>query len=469
MSQQQPLVHEDDWSDKVNLRRHLLRLFSWWREIILSSILVVVVGFVVTQGQRYVFPKYTAENLVLIVSKTSELQNLSAVTSRQAAMLGLVHNGKIASAVLRRLSGQLDEAERNMPWLLKAVSARLATPQSRQNLSDLIRIAATANSPEKALAIASTWSEEYVREANLAWIASGERHDSVMQGISRIVDDYALAQSELKEHITRNEADRIKRQIGEKTLEIEEVAKTLRSSRTDIFNRWRLLHGLLMDARGLHEQIGSAGETGVRSNGLAILLLKTQASTYAADYSSWEFAFDSLNMMHDNVADQKADVDAFIQMLQSQIRRIEAKIVDLSDGPSPDGTSALPGLALAEGLASQHISKLENDLQKMQRRMEEVETERRRLLANRDRMEKAMVDLEDESVEMVVEDAAAHLTLRTVSEAALVYPLPVSLLKSLVVLTVIGIFGFFAAAGSALFLDSLGMRPFLARRSASRD
>ncbi len=468
-SPQRPLrPRESAWPDKIDLRRHLIRLFSWWREFSLVFVLVTALTFAISWSYQHLLsPSYTAIATVLIVSKTSELEGLPAITSRQAAMLGLVYNGKVATAVLKRIGGQLDAEERNMTWLMSSVSAYLSGAQSRQNLSDLISIKVTADSPEKALSIADTWGEEYVREVNLVWISSRERHSAVMQGITRILDEYTLAQSKLKEHITRNEINRIDRQIEEKTQEIEEVAETQRLSRTDIFNRWRLLHGLLNDARGLRKQIRSADETGVRSNGLAILLLKTRAFTYSASgYDNWEFAFDDLDAMHDNVADQRADVDAFIQMLQSQIQQIEAEIANFSDGLSGNGNSELSGLALAEGLFSQRISKLENDLQEMQRRKEEVSTERRRLAGNRDRLEEALVNLENESVEMVVEDAAANLTLRMASNAVLTPDMKAIALLIYAILA--GVFGLIVAMGGALFLDSLGVRPFLTLRVASR-
>ncbi len=456
----QPSPHrsEEDWPDKIDLHRHLLVPLSWWREIVLAGVLLTTVSPAIIT----LMSQHTAVATVIIIPETSKLRGLPAFTSRQAAMVGLVYHGQVAAAVLRRLGGQLREEERSVSWLMSTVSAELAEAQNRNNLSDMVRIKVTADSPEKARTIAGLWAEEYVREANLLQYAPEQQRRAIKEELSETLDAYTVAQAELEAHVARNEFNRMGRRIREKIREIQEIAEVRRIAQTDLYSRRQTLYRILADAQGLREQIEAGGEAGVKSNGLAILLLKASAFAYATgSHAGWEFALDDLGAMHANVTHQRTDVEAFIQALQSQIERVTAAINTPSES-RPDNESVL-GLTLSGELISQRISKLETDLQALRLAGEAANAERSRLVSKRDLLEDTLASLEGKAAEISIETASADQRFRLGSPAVVNRnTVPVFLL---VILS--GIIGLIGAIFGAFFLDFMGVRPFLARRKAA--
>ena len=455
---------EEDWPDTIDLRRHLLVPLAWWREIILTSVLAAAVSFVMIVVYWIVLPSYTAVSTVVTIPESSELRGLPAFASRQAAMVGLVYHGKVAAAVLERLGGQLSEKERNVSWLISAVSAELAESQNRQNLSDLVRISATADSPEKARAIANAWAERYVLEANLLYNTSLDQREEVEQELSETLDAYRAAQTKLEEHAARNEVNRMNRRIEEKVAEIAAIAAVQRLTQTDLYGRWRVLRGLLIDAQGLREQIEVGGEASVKSNGLAVLLLKASAFAFFTDKpAGWEFVLDDLDAMHANVAVQRADVEALVQALHSQIERVTAAINPPPESRSDNGS--VSGLTGNDELVSQRILNLENDLQTLQRIREAAAAEHVLLNSKRGLLRGALTSLERKAAEINIEAASADRRFRLGSPAVVL----LTDIKLVIALIIIGgLIGLVGAIFGTFFLDSIEVRPFLARREASQ-
>ena len=367
---------EEDWQDAgTDWLKHALVLIAWWREIVLVSVLAAAVGLAIASIDRSIRPAYTASAMVTImplttsVSVTEEIQTvgrqtagLSDVFARQAALLGLIHNGDIARAALRRMGERLNEDE-DLGWLIgDAISGGLVESANRDNVSDLIRIEATTRSPETAQELANIWAEEYVSRVNLLWRTSGTLEALVDVELENARDTYMRAQKDLERHIARDEASRLERRILEKTAVIEslmdaralaiearglalsrihEADKRVQKARIDTFNLGidsvvftlsdsyasrRELIRLLEDAQGLRDQIESGGEASGRSNGLAIVLLKVQAFASFADTGNLELRLDDLNTMHGSPAQQQTDVEALIRTLEDRIERLDAAI-----------------------------------------------------------------------------------------------------------------------------------------------
>ena len=518
---------EEDWQDAgTDWRKHALVLIAWWREIVLVSVLAAAAGLAIVSIDRIIRPAYTASAMVTImplttsVSVTEEIQTvgrqtagLSDVFARQAALLGLIHNGDIARVALRRMGERLNEDE-DLNWLIgDAISGGLVESANRDNVSDLIRIEATTRSPETAQELANVWAEEYVSQVNLLWRTSGTLEALVDVELENARDTYMRAQKDLERHIARDEASRLERRILEKTAVIESLMR-VQKARIDTFNLgidfavWTLsdsyasrreLIRLLEDAQGLRDQIESGGEASGRSNGLAIVLLKAQAFASFADTGNLELRLDDLNTMHGSPAQQQTDVEALIRTLEDRIERLDAAIAIQSrrlssragyvlagaEGagePIDPGEDMLAGSVSSKGDAAQTqvlrdllaledesptplISSLENDIQTLRAAKEAMDAERTRLAGKRDLLLNSLKILQSRAAELDLEAAAFTEKVRLASPAVTARRGGIDFFLATVLA---GIVGLAAAVFFAIFLANfMGLQPFLAWRKTA--
>ncbi len=393
-------TNEKVWQDNgFDLSRYLLILLTWWREIIFVSVLAAAGGLVMNGVYQTLWPRYTASAMVTIIptrtdiSITKEISNVdrqqtqATLSARQSALLGLVYNGEVARTVFRRVGGQLSEEERSMSWLLRdSITGELVESQNRDKVSDLIRIQATARSPETAQVIANAWAKEYVNHVSFLWQTDPELRKSIMTELANTQDRYQVAQQKLEQYISTNQTERLDREIQEKRKAIEKLSasrevfieartialsrvyeadKKVESAKVDSFNqkvesalsslagsyevRQKLIR-LLDDAQGLRDLIERGGEAGTQSNGLAILLLKAQTFASSTDWpESLELRIDNQNAMHESLAQQRADVDALIKTLQDRIERLRETIASQSESLSNGASHVAVDTGQADG------------------------------------------------------------------------------------------------------------------------
>ena len=357
----------------VDLRAYAFVLTAWWREIVLGAVSSAVGIAALVLAARVVFPTYetvvdvTVIRMATQVSMDQTLQTGGQQrdmggrdwTARRAALLGLVHNPDVAQTAAERLRGQLGEKEATADKLLRRIDAELVTigMLSIRNMSDLIRITARGDSPEKAVAIGDVWAEAYVNHVNRLY---QQVPDTLTASISTAVADaqqaYDTAQAELEAFVARSELDRLNRQITAKTDTLGSLQRLWRvnvdtqlmavekqhETAFQTVNEWfdsqfqelrtnydtrRKIGLLLADARGLRAQIESGGEASVASNGLAFLLLKTAA--YASSVKSataLEINVPDGGAVHVDAAQQLEDVNAIIGALEVRDQELAGDI-----------------------------------------------------------------------------------------------------------------------------------------------
>ncbi len=247
-------VATEAWvEDEIDLREYILVLARWWREIVAITLLTVVAAVLAVLLMRLVLPpEYEATAVVAIAPVRSQvtfeerfltlspedLQGLAAnQNARRQALLGLVKTGAVAQAVIDRLGDMLSEEERLPANLLEMVQAELAAQDNRRAESDLIQIQATADSPQKAAAIATAWAEEYVRHVNTLY---GQLPPDLVSSVEQQLDDaqqaYEQAQQELERFLAENRLDQLQRQIEEKRAVIENLYQSRQTALTSLVN-----------------------------------------------------------------------------------------------------------------------------------------------------------------------------------------------------------------------------------------
>ena len=515
----------DRHSDEVvNLERYALILAVWWREIVFGAFLFAIVGGAVALALSVALPKYETSADVAIIPTSSVISiddKFSAVgddrqlrrtsteegVARRAALIGLVHNGDVASKVIERLGNRLEEDRYIKAKLLEKISAGLVTigAVSRHNQSNLIRITASADSPEEAAMIADAWAEEYVITVNRVY----ERvpKDVIIRVRNQMMvaeEAYGEIQIELETHKLNNNVDELNRQIEMNDRSVENHKNIWYQTTTTLLNEkfnadiqsllWnytarRKLHGLLKDALSLREQIEYAGKADIPSNDLAIQLLKIQAYTMMSDVpQGLELALETNHSSYLGTVNHNEDVDAFIKSLEGRIRQIETDIAQQERGVSSyllDGgesgtnsshattsrtlkkaASPLSVLRYYVEFGDEPLRKLiegfEDNNRTLKSKLEKISAREANLIEERDRRRAALQALRNETIELQLTASAAPSQVRLASSA--VEPGKSSWPSPGLVAAITGAAWMPASVFTVLFLNALGIRPFLTRR-----
>ena len=486
-------THSDD---EVGLERYVFVLAAWWREITLGAFLIAAMGGAVGLALTVALPKYESSADVITIwanTKTSFREESSVVdqediSSRvdyqalRAALIGLIHSGKVAETVVERFSGLPEWGQFSAYDLLESISAKPVTTgfSSPQNQSDLIRITASAASPEHAAALANTWAEEYVTKTNQLYALSPNREalTTIRPEIEKAMEIYKNAQEEFEKFLAKEETYKLTHQITLNDRRIDEmmqinykISDTMKfkkaKAQLDFMERTydtRLrLEELVRNALGLRAQIERGGEGGVASNGLAIQLLKAQAyATMDRLPEDLEISFNNTLATHTNSMEQGVDVDAIISALRERIEVIDLAIAEQAEALSPQLLN-IGETTLEEEDLLRLIAKKEEENQLLRVRMETDRATKNELTKTRDLAQTAVNALQIEEAESRLRGSVSPLsTLRLVSPAVVreksSRPSPIFFaMVSGVTALPIEMFLVFLA-------DSLGILPFFSRR-----
>ena len=266
-----------DWvaDDEIDLRKYIGILIRWWREIVLLTLLAAVAGGLAVYALRLIStPVYEASSSVAIVRTFSDVsfdprfRTLSEDTAegatslgaaRRGALLGLVRSGAIAQIVIDELGDQLSPAEQTAARLLDQVEANLVTPASgRAGESDLIRIAATADSPQKATTIVNAWTRAYVDQVNAIYgQVSDEQVASIQNELMQAQTGYEQAQLALEGFIATSNAGNLARMVEDKASVVASLMRAKDAALTaaidDMIARRKRVAAAYLDAQADNE------------------------------------------------------------------------------------------------------------------------------------------------------------------------------------------------------------------------
>lgn len=500
---------------------HYLRVpFVWWREIILGPILVAVGGVALLLVIQVLLPRYESSTHVAVIPTSTRVALDETIRTgtpipgrsraheswaRQMALVGLVHSGSVARAVSERLRGQMEEDEIAAARLLTQIDAGLVTndmltAQGLKN-SDLIRITARSDSPEKAVILADVWGEEYTLHVNRLYQQAPE---SVISGIAaeerRAQEAYNVAQQNLEAFLATSRLSEFERRIEEKTIFLEvlkdlwrktaesrtaalmaereaEMAvsevqgESLRESLKQTLAIERSLFVSRENARALLDQIEASEGLGVASSWLPLLILKTDIYTQTAKLPrtlDLDVSNASAQMnAREQIKDLKALVDGVGRQLEVIRSLIAQQMEDLRNfqfrtvSPQSENGSAAEKLSLPSDMPE--IISLEGDIRLLNAQREDVERTFLDLVQNRDRLHSTLQSLQNESVELLLTTASATAQVRLASQAVIprdpAYPSPI-------LVALLGwILGLLATVCLAFFVNSIGGGPLLGKRN----
>jgi uncharacterized protein involved in exopolysaccharide biosynthesis len=221
---------QSDWSDdEIDLRQYVDVLIAWWKEILLIAFLFVLVAAVTVLGIRYMTSaEYAATADVAILrtvsevtfderfTTTSDVPPVSSAGTRRNALVALAVSPALAVSVIEQLGDMLTEGQRQPATLTESIEANLVSGGGRLGDSDLIRITASARTPQLAAQIVTAWAHAFVREVNQVY---GQVPDELLQSIqseqTKAHAEYLVAQRALEQFIAENRVDELSRQISD--------------------------------------------------------------------------------------------------------------------------------------------------------------------------------------------------------------------------------------------------------------
>ena len=527
-----------EWED-VSLGRYVRVLVAWWREIGLGTVLAAVGSGALILALQVILPKYETSSDVAIVRMTSSVAldkkfstgatsddakrlRMRAVESmaKRAALLGLVKSGNVAQAVSERLREQLDEEEGHAARLIEEIGAELVTvgTLSPRNTSNLIRMTASADLPEKAAAIANAWAEEYVDHVNRLYRHTpSDQLDSIVAELEKTREAHGAAQKKLETFIANSNVGQLNRWIEAKhnivvnlrdlwsdMVDVQmltmrkaqenktETVRLLIESREDMLSESyvtrRRLENMLNNAMDIRSQIERGHQTSVASNALALMMLKTEAYASSARLlSALEVNFDNVVGNNGDETDQLTDVNALIATLHDRMDKVNLDIEKYekllsghlknmnNNNNNNNNESSLLSLEDMEiqftvkdtnNLLARLINKLEREIQLLRAESEAVSARLAVLVQNRDVHRSALETLENEIVELKLAMSAVTSEVRLASRALV--PVDSAYPSAPLIAVLGGIVGLLAAVCLALFANSEGMRPLLEKRRTAR-
>lgn len=362
----------DAWEvdDEIDLRKYIDILIKRWREIVVITVAIVALTAAGVLTLRYMQPPmYESDANVAIVrtqtqvnfddrftTSSSELASAD-VNSRRSALLGLVFNGAIAERVIAELGDQLNEGDREPATLLRRIDAELSMPGGRATQSDLIAITASADSPEKAAAIANAWARHYVQEVNRIY---GQVPDEMMASVQSELDQaktsYEGAQRNLEQFLATSPVNSLRRQAQETQEAITALQRTnteaLSSYVKEILASYKRIVNTYLTAQTDSQVLGFQREQ------------QTQRQLLNAYFSAYN------NAIVDTFDTQRARDTRLIRMYYDQWLRTTAALSaarTLQAGLAEGGEGAVASTATAlQLLKLQLVSALTDDLPTLQ-------------------------------------------------------------------------------------------------------
>ncbi len=538
-------THDQNSESIISPMSYVLVLGAWWREIALGTLLVAIGCVVSMQTIRILLPQYETWADVALLPVVSSIAIDTTFTTgatedaqrgrrrpmrdknaRRAAFVALVRSGSVAQATTDRLRGKLYEKDISAATLLERVDAKLATvgPLSLRNTSDLIRITARDDSPEKAAALASAWAEVFVAQINRLYKGAPENQlATILAEEKQTQKAYNVAQERLEKFLVSSKAENLESSLRtvqealsslyalkqerfknvllakEQNLQRQSQAvnllvETQYNRLAETYALQRKLEQVLMNAVDLRVQIEKEEES-TSSNFIPLLLLKTEAYASSARLpESLDFSIDDLTRVAALQTDLSADVEKLISTIQNRLEQIDKSIESQTDNlSSNDGLNLSmegdgdPGslsrdddfydidarsaaIILNDGGDGFVLNTIIGDMEKQVQRMKgQIETEKSRqnsLTQNRDVQQAALRSLQSEAVELKLAMAAFTSEVRLASHALVptrsIYP------SVLLTASLGGIAGLLAMLPLVFSLNFRGIPPFLERWRATR-
>ncbi len=509
--------------DEIDLRAYLLVLIAWWREITLITLLVAVVA--VGSGwywRNAQVTRYQAAADIVIARLTSRFDIDERITttmdtqgataaSWRVSLLQLAGSPILAEAVLNDLGDALPAELRTASALTGAIEISAPVSDDGRTAADIVRIAATVESPEVAMQIANAWATQFIAHINRVY---GEIPPETIEAVAaeqtRAKTQFDQAQQALQAFIGESNVASLQREIEglsavlaarqeANAARLTAVAGASDATATGLINagnegrihHFAQLYGRrnaalaqLDQATQLAAQLELGGDAAAASTAQALQLLKNHVFAPNGDTALPTVVALPLETAGTTVdtAALLQDAHALVTVLTAYVAELNAALdgyvveqaagtgmpVSLAAQAAMTGTTAATGVAAIPGydafVTSQaNLMELDAQIRTMRGQLEAEMARERELTQQRDLAWTAYDALSNKLVELNMARTAANSEVRLGSTAVMPSKpvAPPSLKLPIAAATAAAFFG---AILLAFAVNLLGGKPFLARR-----
>lgn len=361
---------------EIDLQKILRSLIARWKLVVMTPLFLMIIVLITLLVSP---PPYAASARIAVVKAKTQVgfgSNIKTITEDDLALIGLrsagsdariqslvdlVHNGDIATAVIKQLEAKLKPEQRDPSAMLGKVKGELITG------ADLIAIQVTDKDPDFAAEVANAWAREYELYINHLYASNLPGFSqSVQDEYDRTRKSYDDAQLAVEEYTANNQVDEFSRQVSEKqqvmgALQEQSITavkavmnerlnrsanmvlqylrgqnaatSTVISSRFDdqfqelahYYSVKLGMRNLIEEAKALRDQINQGGASATSTNAYALLLFKAGLFNNGAP-GSVQFNLGSLDSLAASTAAQTTDVDSVIAAMQTRLTTAEREI-----------------------------------------------------------------------------------------------------------------------------------------------
>ncbi len=410
----------EEMEEGLDLGRYVSTLRKWYRLILVAAVLAGGTALVVSFRLP---PTYEAEADVAVVTSgatinfDTKIQTITGLDSAQLdqanrlkAFTRVAQSTDIAAAVIAKLGNQLSPSEQMPENLVKSIKATTD--------GSLIRITASADSPEKAALIANSWANEYARRVNSVYVGNPLSPTEIQLQADAAQRDYTQKEAALLAYLAQSAG-----QVAEITK--QKAAKEQQLS--DMYAALNKYQRLLVEAQSLKTRVAAGSDSGASATANSLALILLQASTFTTGAGlpvNLQIPMDQLTDLNASPAQQGHDLDALIETLSSKIKETQLSVT---------------------------LGYLQNDISQLQAQVEQENSKKQELTRARDLAWSTYTTLASKSVEVNLSSQTGGNVVQLATQA--VAPLsPVSPKKALNTLLG-GLVGLMLGAGVAFLLE----------------
>ena len=516
---------------ELDLSKYIMTLFRQWRLILTCALVPTLLAGMLS----LVLPKsYKASVLVAsamtltpvylgfsIETTTEEQfaaqsQQAQALYDRQARLqsyVELANTGTVAAAVLAELGDRLPPEDRSEARLLSMVEAELVSD------SDAISISVTASDPILAADIANTWGQAYVAHINAIYSGTpvGGSYEDIHQQVETVRGDYEAAQAAVVAFRDSNSIDENQHKIDQLQVYLsnyydqyknyigkyyEERASFLNQYYTDRLTQLQLAYDesqrmsvLLEKTLLMRDQVQDGGMQAVRSNAMALMLLKNEVFTaFPPQLASQVPLGDDLQLQLQQpqaglleglivqlqqpqagllegliglgvTQDQViSDLDALAGVLAERQSELSGEIVSLQGEPPDSRASLLAAQSDTTVEIPQTLPKVEQQIRSLQAQIVEAQGKLQQLTQTRDLAWSAFSNLSTKEAELRVAEQTGSVQVSFASKAAVLEGDTFNGMRITLIAGVVGLLlGILAAFAVEFWQTRNGQEPYAIR------
>jgi len=420
------------YEDEIDLRVYVDLLLRYRRFIVAFAVLAAVLAFLISSFLPPVYEASAAllispqrSNMVLTRDFTLSEENLGQISlsQRADALVQIAQSLETAALVSEARPEFLDVWETGSAALVDAVDVAAK--------GDLLVVTASANDPQVAADLATTWMQVTVDQLNEVYSVNAETVDEVSVQMADAWQAYQEAQTALEAFLAESTIPELENQV--RLLESSLSLATQNQQLSGLYAQEALLQQQLTNALALKAQLEASGGSAADAWGTSLAFITLQSQAYGSavlgqayetvipdtqvrvpgqNYQNVTPSLLQLDLSTGAPALTPEDVDNFITVLRDKRVMLEEQITTLVEQTEDGESTVVTGNLIAE-----RIQSLAGELAALQAKLENASAQELQLENARDVAWTTYTSLSNKLRELNVENAVSTSEARAAFEA----------------------------------------------------